>query len=86
MATLLLSHCRGRTQLYHTLLHYKLRLLLEVRARLRAIHASGGRASARAVSGDSALVKRETDRLDRLLAQAGSRWGDREDFNRVSTC
>jgi hypothetical protein len=28
------SHCRSRTQLYHTLLHYKFRLLLQIKQRI----------------------------------------------------
>ena len=28
------SHCKHRTQLYHTLLHYKFRLMLKIRERI----------------------------------------------------
>ena len=34
---MLSSHCKNRTRLYHTLLHYKFRLLMNVRAKIQSI-------------------------------------------------
>lgn len=47
------SHCKRRTQMYHTLLHYKFRLILKIRERVRLKALNDGPLSPIASSGGS---------------------------------
>lgn len=80
------GHCRNRTQTYHTLLNYKLRLLLKVRdwVRRHARDLGTERFSAKDIGLDTAFVSQEADRLEAITSQAGAKWGEREEFSRVS--
>lgn len=80
------SHCRNRTQSYHTLLNYKLRLLLKVRDWIRRHARDMGTESfsPKEIGLDTAFVSQEADRFEMITSQAGAKWGDREDFGRVS--
>jgi len=73
------GHCRGRTQLYHTLLHYKLRLLLKVREKLERCGGSVGE-----VMRDEGFVDSEFSRYENLLENAQRGYGGKamtEDVN-----
>mmetsp|Transcript_15052 Transcript_15052/g.15797 ORF Transcript_15052/g.15797 Transcript_15052/m.15797 type:complete len:165 (+) Transcript_15052:337-831(+) len=67
------SHCMRRTQLYHTLLHYKLRLLLKVKTKLER-----NGYSAKAVIQDTDFISCETERFQRLITSAGQKYGGEE--------
>jgi hypothetical protein len=67
------SHCTARTQLYHTLLHYKFRLLYKVREKLERYHRDVSR-----VMADEKFVSSEVSRFETLIHQASSRWGGSE--------
>lgn len=67
--------CRNRTRLYHTLLHYKFRLLLKIRTVLE----KNGK-SVTAMVADMGFVSAEVDRFQKLLKSAqGSYGGSGED-------
>jgi hypothetical protein len=54
-------HCKNRTRLYHTLLHYKFRLLMNIRARLlRAANVLAGRGMIDAVDDDDSGYRRSS--------------------------
>ena len=56
------GHCKGRTQLYHTLLHYKFRLLMKIKEKLQAVHGN----IAEFLSNNT-FVKSEVSRYQTLL-------------------
>lgn len=64
------GHCKGRTQLYHAMLHYKLRLLLKIRERLE-VH----NYSLNALLQDQPFINHETRRYTDLLELASSQFG-----------
>jgi hypothetical protein len=64
------GYCRGRTQLYHALLHYKLRLLLKVRDKLNRV---GGNVNE--LISDRAFCATEADRYQSLLDMATKGFG-----------
>ena len=64
------GHCKGRTQLYHALLHYKLRLLLKVRERLE-VHGY----SLTDLTQDQQFINHETRRYSDLLDLASTQFG-----------
>lgn len=92
-------HCKGRSQLYHTLLHYKFRLLLKIRERLvenrrTFCDSSSGTASINKTSvfnqndilnlaEDWKFIKQETQRFENLLRQASSKWGSTREEKQV---
>jgi len=83
------NHCRNRTQTYHTLLNYKLRLLLKVRDWIRRHARDTGteKFSGKDIGLDTAFVSQEADRFEVITSQAGAKWGDKEDFsNKVIYC
>jgi hypothetical protein len=63
------DHCRCRTQMYHTLLHYKARLYLKIRDKLRTCE------TVEALVGDLGYMTQEVDRFEALIRSAGDRWG-----------
>ncbi|RYH23045.1 hypothetical protein EON65_18305 [archaeon] len=89
--TLVSSHCRTRSQLYHTLLHYKLRLLLCVRQEIlkRGVGVRGKSRGEGAGEGEvgsdsdeddddmlsESFIRREGERLKDLLDRAGKEFG-----------
>jgi hypothetical protein len=64
------GHCRGRTQLYHALLHYKLRLLLKVRDKLERVYGNIGD-----VVADRSFNEGEAERLENLMELATKGFG-----------
>lgn len=64
------GHCRGRTQLYHALLHYKLRLLLKVRDKLERLYGN-----ITELVSNREFCKGEADRFENLLDIATSKFG-----------
>jgi hypothetical protein len=78
------SHCRIRTQTYHTLLHYKIRLLLKVREWLLSQwQGRSGAIQAKEIRNDADFVQREADRYDLLVGQANAKWGSKEEFTNI---
>lgn len=91
---LVTSHCKRRTQMYHSLLHYKLRLLLKIRERVRQrslrtdlsspqMRGLGeGRGRWGAISASALLgegfVAAEVERFEGLLEVAGQQFGGEE--------
>ena len=69
---ILTGHCCQRTQLYHTLLHYKLRLFLKVREKLERCAGSVGEAMR-----DATFISAEADRYESLLGTASQLYGGR---------
>jgi hypothetical protein len=63
------DHCRCRTQMYHTLLHYKARLFLKIGEKLRKCE------TVEALVGDLGYMAQEVDRFEALIRSAGDRWG-----------
>jgi hypothetical protein len=64
------GHCKGRTQLYHAMLHYKFRLLLKIRERLEVHNYSLG-----ALLQDQVFINHETRRYADLLDLASTQFG-----------
>eukprot|EP01039_Chlorochromonas_danica_P009958 gene9958-11008_t len=77
----LAAHCKNRSQLYHTLLHYKFRLLLKVREVLERNGPSKGGSSKEwnkvvmMLSSDHSFVQQELKRLQSLLKSATRQYG-----------
>ncbi len=80
------AHCKNRTQLYHTLLHYKFRLALKVREYLESqspidldnVDQTGLDALVDVLVEDSRFHKQELTRLESLLANIGTKYcGDK---------
>jgi hypothetical protein len=85
------SHCKRRTQLYHLLLHYKFRLILKIRERVRQKALKRGPLSpldSKGNSGDEGVsviealgdgfVAAEVERFESLLQVAGRQFGGEE--------
>ncbi len=74
------GHCKHRTQLYHSLLHYKFRLLLKIRERLEvhgyALHN---------LLNDQPFINHELQRYEALLEMATSQFGGRGMDSRMET-
>ena len=70
----LASHCRCRTQLYHTLLHYKLRLFLKIKDKLELCNGN-----VPSMMSDLGFVQIEFDRFTALLKHAGDKYGGGRD-------
>jgi hypothetical protein len=64
------GHCRGRTQLYHALLHYKLRLLLKVRDKLERLYGNVSE-----LVSNREFCEAEAERFENLLEIATSKFG-----------
>jgi len=64
------GHCKHRTQLYHSLLHYKFRLLLKIRERLE-VHGF----ALQDLLNDQAFINHEAQRHEALLDMATSQFG-----------
>eukprot|EP01036_Dinobryon_divergens_P029692 gene29692-38821_t len=85
----LAAHCRSRTQLYHTLLHYKFRLMLKIRERIERECMDIVRQKANSSSGckkdlhdlimrlgdDRKFLQIEVTRFEILLRNATVKWG-----------
>lgn len=69
---MLSGHCCNRTQLYHTLLHYKLRLFLKVREKLDRVGGSVGEAMR-----DNGFIGNEVTRYESLLKTTERLYGGR---------
>jgi hypothetical protein len=67
---LLSGHCKHRTQLYHSMLHYKMRLLLKIRERLEVHHFS-----VQELLNDQAFINHEVSRYESLQDLATSQFG-----------
>lgn len=87
------SHCRRRTQIYHTLLHYKFRLMIKIRERIRKKALSMGTISTDVVRKDrncieevlgGSFVENELHRLETLLREAGASFGGKEQKTQFS--
>ena len=85
------SHCKRRTQLYHLLLHYKFRLILKIRERVRQKALKRGPLfplDSKGNSGDEGVsviealgdgfVAAEVERFESLLQVAGRQFGGEE--------
>jgi hypothetical protein len=70
---MLSGHCCNRTQLYHTLLHYKLRLFLKVREKLERVGGSVGEAMR-----DASFISNEVTRYEKLLHTASTLYGGKD--------
>jgi len=87
----LAAHCRGRTQLYHTLLHYKFRLLLKIKELLLQREGLHGtvedlhrRLDLLLDDCNSKFLQTELGRLKAVLQQAMVRWGSKEESMAVA--
>ena len=67
------GHCRFRTQMYHTLLHYKFRLVLKVREKLEKNDINVAKMVA-----DTSFIAQEVNRFTQLMDQAASKFGGSE--------
>jgi hypothetical protein len=65
--------CKARSMLYHTLMHYKFRLILQLRDK---INFHGGNHVA--LLADLNFVANETRRYNLMLSQASKKWGGSE--------
>lgn len=74
------GHCCNRTQLYHTLLHYKLRLILKIREKLQQVGGSVGEALR-----DANFVSNEVTRFENLMTTAERMYGGREGLSRFES-
>lgn len=67
------THCKLRCLQYHTLLHYKLRLLLKVRGKLEYLHGN-----LEEFTNDAEFLETEVKRYTKLVDNASFRWGGGE--------
>ena len=66
----LAGHCTFRTQMYHTLLHYKFRLLLKIREKLKKDNFDVDN-----LLNDDSFIKGEINRFTKLIDDAGKSFG-----------
>ena len=66
----LTGHCRHRTQLYHALLHYKLRLLLKVGDKLERLYGNVNE-----IVTNRKFCSEEAERFENLLELATAKFG-----------
>ena len=68
----LAGHCTFRTQMYHTLLHYKFRLLLKIREKLKK------NGNVDVLLNNDNFIKSEVNRFTKLINDAGKSFGGEE--------
>ena len=68
----LAGHCTFRTQMYHTLLHYKFRLLLKIREKLKK------NGNVDVLLNNDNFIKSEVNRFTKLINDAGKSFGGDE--------